>query len=86
MLNIVDPDETAHYEPSHLDLCCLQKTIIFAYGSERVKPKSMDNCLISPKHIYCNEALLKITNKICFRRTIRKKMFCTLLLSEAMEL
>ena len=22
--NSVDPDETAHYEPSHLDLCCLQ--------------------------------------------------------------
>ena len=26
--NSVDPDETAHYEPSHLDLCCLQKPII----------------------------------------------------------
>ena len=25
MSNSVDPDETAHYEPSHLDLCCLQK-------------------------------------------------------------
>ena len=22
--NTVDPDETAHYEPSHLDLQCLQ--------------------------------------------------------------
>ena len=32
------PDETAHYEPSHLDLCCLQKPIIIACGSERVKP------------------------------------------------
>ena len=26
----LDPDETAHYEPSHLDLCCLQKPIIIA--------------------------------------------------------
>ena len=25
MSNRVDPDETAHHEPSHLDLCCLQK-------------------------------------------------------------
>ena len=25
MSNSVAPDETAHYEPSHLDLCCLQK-------------------------------------------------------------
>ena len=37
MSNSVDPDETAHYEPSHLDLRCLQKNIIIAYGSERVK-------------------------------------------------
>ena len=33
MSNSVDPDET---EPSHLDLCCLQKSIIIACGSERV--------------------------------------------------
>ena len=37
MSNSIEPDETAHYEPSHLDLCCLQKFIIIAYGSERVK-------------------------------------------------
>ena len=37
MSNSVDPDETAHYEPSHLDLCSLQKLIIGACGSERVK-------------------------------------------------
>ena len=36
MSKSVDPDETAHYEPSHLDLCCLQKPIIIACGSERV--------------------------------------------------
>ena len=28
MSNSVDPDETARYEPSHLDLCCLQKPIL----------------------------------------------------------
>ena len=37
MSNSLDPDETAHYEPSHLDLRCLQKPITIAYGSERVK-------------------------------------------------
>ena len=36
MSNSVDPDETAQYEPSHLDLRCLQKPIIIAYGSKRV--------------------------------------------------
>ena len=36
MSNSLDPDETAHYEPSHLDLRYLQKPIIIACGSERV--------------------------------------------------
>ena len=26
--NSVDPDETANNEPTHLDLCCLQKPIL----------------------------------------------------------
>ena len=49
MSNNVDPDETAHYELSHLDLCCLQKHIIIASDSERVKGLSIfaaDNILI----------------------------------------
>ena len=29
MSNSVDPDETAHYEPSHLDLRCLQKAYYY---------------------------------------------------------
>ena len=37
MSNSVDPDEMVHYELSHLDLCCLQKPVIIAYGSERVE-------------------------------------------------
>ena len=45
MSNSVDPDETAHYEPSHLDLCCLQKPVIIACGSERVKVFVFDICV-----------------------------------------
>ena len=30
MSNSVDPDETAHYEPSHLDLRCLQKSLVLS--------------------------------------------------------
>ena len=37
MSNSVDPYETAHQDPSRLDLCYLQKRIVIAYGSERVK-------------------------------------------------
>ena len=51
-------------EPSHLDLCCLQKPIIIAYGSERVnkmpyfrskireiyfKMSSSDKCIVEGK-------------------------------------
>ena len=41
MSNGVDPDETAHYVSSHLDLRCLQKPIIIACGSERVNTKNI---------------------------------------------
>ena len=44
MPNSVDPDETAHYEPSHLDLRCLQKPIVIAFDSLRVKSKSINTC------------------------------------------
>ena len=35
MSNSVDPDKTARYEPSHLDLRYLQKPITFAFGFEK---------------------------------------------------
>ena len=37
MANSIDPDETAYYEPFHLDLHYLQKPVIFACGCERVQ-------------------------------------------------
>ena len=49
MSNSVYPDETAHYEPSHLDLCCLQKPIIIISGSERVKLRLI-NALLEKKN------------------------------------
>ena len=49
MSNSVDPDETAHYEPSHLDLRCLQKPIFIAYGSERVNDSNTDG---SSEHVF----------------------------------
>ena len=41
MSNSIDPDEMAHYEPSHLDLRCLQMPIIIACGSEIVKEETI---------------------------------------------
>ena len=48
--NSVHPDETAHYEPSHLDLRCLQNPIIIAKGRERVKVAD-SNSFLSPMEI-----------------------------------
>ena len=32
MANSVDPDEMAHYEPSHLNLHCLQRCLVWFKG------------------------------------------------------
>ena len=37
MSNSIDPDETAHDELSHLDLCCLQKPIIMPVAEKELK-------------------------------------------------
>ena len=48
MSNSLDPDE-----PSHLDLCCLQKSIIVACGSERVNDTSVivHHFVLSPREM-----------------------------------
>ena len=37
MANTVDPDEMAHYEPSHLDLQCLQNQLLLCLALYRLK-------------------------------------------------
>ena len=44
----VDSDETSHDEPSHLDLRCLQKPIMIAYGHERAKAENLVLCILCP--------------------------------------
>ena len=66
MSNSVDPDETTFYEPSHLDLRCLQKPVVIAYGSERVK--NTQNKLSQKKQfsialLQCNHAVMIVSSK-----------------------
>ena len=69
MSNSVDPDETAHYEPSHLDLCCLQKPIIITCGSEGVKKHAVkSSCLFAYKIIILSPKPMKERTMI---RTIK---------------
>ena len=51
MSNSVDPDETAHDEPSHLDLHCLQKPNIIALGSEIVNSSNIIRIVITEFNI-----------------------------------
>ena len=60
MSNSVDPDETAHYEPSHLDLRCLQKPIIIAYGNERINKANTSFQLMSKR------VITKSSTHLCF--------------------
>ena len=52
MSDTVDPDETAHYELSHLDLRCFQKPIIIACGSERFQGQHHKN-VVSDSVLVC---------------------------------
>ena len=37
MANSIDPDETARYEPSHMDLYCLQRSTYWSAGTKELK-------------------------------------------------
>ena len=53
MANDVDPIEMAHYEPSHLDLHCLQKYLSWSTGlqwlNRKAEKKSFVSCIIKQK-------------------------------------
>ena len=74
MSNSVDPYETAHYEPSHLDLRCLEKPIIrpIAYDSERVKCYSP--FLWSFISASCAKKNLVLNDKFTIRSTNKRKI------------
>ena len=46
MSNSIDPDEMAHYEPSHLEICCLQKPIL-----SPVAVKELNEYCIYPEYL-----------------------------------
>ena len=62
-------------EPSHLDLCCLQKPIIIACGSERVKV-NQNTCMLDLRHMkFCfwayvdSEGPGQLAHRHCLIRT-----------------
>ena len=63
MSNSVDPDETAHYEPSHLDLLCLQSLLISPVAvKELMRTGYLSGEVILSK---CFACFLKRENRIC---------------------
>ena len=64
MENSVDPDETAHYEPSHLDLHCLHK---YLFWSARLKGYVNTLCLDAKMHVltvYINIIVITLSTGI----------------------
>ena len=41
--NSVDPDETARYEPSHLDLHCLQRYLYWSAGLKGLNERAVSS-------------------------------------------
>ena len=71
MSNRVDPDETAHDEPSHLDLLCLQKPNIIVYGSERVV-KTVEYMDVQQRIVQLCWQIWIITVRICLEDTFSR--------------
>ena len=71
MSNSIDPDETAHYEPSHLDLCCLQKPI-----SSPMAVKELIITLLSPKSKWFLSKLVHQQSSFWKQHCIHKSTFC----------
>ena len=60
MSNSVDPDETAHYEPSYLDLRCLHKSVL---------------SLMAVKELGCPKIILFfIVNNFKLKKKIRNRL------------
>ena len=50
MANCADPDKMAHYEPSHQDLHCLHRSLVWSAGLKGLNNQQMTNSsLISYK-------------------------------------
>ena len=64
MSNSVDPDDTTHYESSHLDLRCLQKLVIMANGNEN---QNLRPSIQKRRGIVCGKANSELVHKNCRR-------------------
>ena len=79
MANSVDPNETAHHEPSHLVLHCLQKYLSWSTGLKRVDcPKEIkkNNFQIIPSDASLSCLARSITNRRGVWLVFIIAMFC----------
>ena len=55
MSNSGDPDETARHEPSHLDLHCLQRYLIWSAGIGGFSPYHFSPKILTAitEHLFC---------------------------------
>ena len=87
MANTVDPDETAHYEPSHLDLQCLQIQLLLCLVLYGLRDKCA-TCTVFTECFSNGGNTLEIrppTNSITLGKpgTIAQSVACPLHMQEA---
>ena len=67
MAKSVDPDQTARYDLSHLDVCLLQRNLFWSAGLKRVKsrqvkaPFSNNTCLMQSEKVIVENIVLCFT-------------------------
>ena len=55
MINSIDPDETAHYEPSHLDLHCLHRYWFWPAGLKGSMANTILYIIVSFRQEKCHD-------------------------------
>ena len=75
MSNSVDPDETAHYEPSQLDLRCLQKPIIICGSGRGNSPRTHCGYLLEVEVLFMSYHILAWRNKAMGEDLLAKAEF-----------
>ena len=65
MANCVDPDEMAHYEPSHLDLHCLQRYLPRSAGMKGLRLHVFYYCYSLPGFIKTESSYKSYIDKVC---------------------
>ena len=62
LANSLDPDETAHNEPSHQDLHCLHRYLAWSAGPQRLRISYLHHCRVTLTGSFPSDIVVKALN------------------------